>query len=132
MSRPPYPPRKAALLAQHSTAGRMGGHNREPRVVGGWKDSKGGVIAGHASARVAGGKVLAATWQGITEVTRAREAEAAAREDAVHASVLLLQASAQFGAIPRNSVQFGAIRRNSAQFGAIRRAILRAILRATL
>ena len=45
------------------------------------------------------------------EVTRAREAEAAAREDAVHASVLLLQAarrdwrtpSAQFGAIPRNS-----------------------------
>ena len=43
------------------------------------------------------------------EVTRAREAEAAAREDAVHASVLLLQARAQFGAI---------LRRNSAQFGA--------------
>ena len=49
------------------------------------------------------------------EVTRAREAEAAAREDAVHASVLLLQASDS-----RNSAQFfGAIlRRNSAQFGA--------------
>ena len=42
------------------------------------------------------------------EVARAREAEAAAREDAVHASVLLLQASAQFGAIRRNSAQFGA------------------------
>ena len=51
------------------------------------------------------------------EVTRAREAEAAAREDAVHASVLLLQASdsAQFCAILR--------RNSSAQFRAIRRAI---------
>jgi len=50
------------------------------------------------------------------EVTRAREAEAAAREDAVHASVLLLQASAQFAQFGRNSAQLGAIRRNSAQF----------------